>query len=128
MMFFLGFLCFIIAGLSEAIMDVLQFHYMKSPFRNFKNNIFWDPEISWRNKYKKGDPSQGPRFLGSKTLFVGLTDAWHLFKTIRTLFIFLGLFFLLLNFTSFWISFVTVAVMRIFFGLIFTMFYNVFQD
>jgi hypothetical protein len=108
-------------------MDVLQFHYMRSLFKDFKNNIFWDPEISWRNKYKKGDPKEGPKFNGSDTLFVGFTDGWHLFKMFRTFCIFLGIFFLLLQFTSFWVSLLIVVGIRIFFGIAFTIFYDFFQ-
>ncbi len=126
-MVIIGLLCFIIAAICEAVMDVLQFHYMRSLFKDFKNNIFWDPEISWRNKYKDGDPKKGPKFLFSDTLFVGLTDAWHLFKLFRNLFIFLGVFFLLLQFASFWVALIITAGIRIFFGIAFTIFYDLFQ-
>ena len=126
-MVIIGLLCFIVAAICESVMDVLQFHYMRSLFKDFKNNIFWDPEISWRNKYKKGDPKEGPKFIGSDTLFVGFTDGWHLFKMFRTFCIFLGIFFLLLQFTSFWVSLLIVVVIRIFFGIAFTIFYDLFQ-
>ena len=78
------------AGLSEAVMDTLQFHYYKSPFAKY-NHQFWNPQLSWKNKYKKGDPSLGPKFPGSTTIFVSLTDGWHLFKLLRNLFLFVGL-------------------------------------
>jgi hypothetical protein len=126
-MVIIGLLCFIVAAICESVMDVLQFHYMRSLFKDFKNNIFWDPEISWRNKYKKGDPKEGPKFIGSDTLFVGFTDGWHLFKMFRTFCIFLGIFFLLLQFTSFWVSLLIVVGIRIFFGIAFTIFYDLFQ-
>ena len=126
-MVIIGLLCFIVAAICESVMDVLQFHYMRSLFKDFKNNIFWDPEISWRNKYKKGDPKEGPKFIGSDTLFVGFTDGWHLFKMFRTFCIFLGIFFLLLQFTSFWVSLLIVVGVRIFFGIAFTIFYDLFQ-
>lgn len=126
-MVIIGLLCFIVAAICESVMDVLQFHYMCSLFKDFKNNIFWDPEISWRNKYKKGDPKEGPKFIGSDTLFVGFTDGWHLFKMFRTFCIFLGIFFLLLQFTSFWVSLLIVVGIRIFFGIAFTIFYDFFQ-
>ncbi len=47
--------CFGIAGLCEAIMDTLQFHYESSIFYCFKKKYFWDPKISWYNKYKNKD-------------------------------------------------------------------------
>ena len=62
------------------------------------NPQFWNPVESWRNKWKKGfvykveenkeeyswerNPRFGERFPGSSTVFVFLTDAWHLLKEI----------------------------------------------
>ena len=89
-MVIIGLILTIFAGLSEAIMDTLQFHFYKSPFSKY-NHQFWNPQLSWRNKYKKGDPSLGPKFPGSTTIFVSLTDGWHLFKLFRNLFLFVGL-------------------------------------
>ena len=89
-MVIIGLILTIFAGLSEAVMDTLQFHFYKSPFAKY-NNQFWNPQLSWRNKYKKGDPSLGPKFPGSTTIFVSLTDGWHLFKLLRNLFLFVGL-------------------------------------
>ena len=123
----MGFLSFVLASICEAVMDTLQFHYISSIFKNFENNIFWDPEVSWRNKYKDGDPKKGPKFLFSDTLFVGITDAWHLFKLFRNLFIFLGVFFLLLQFTTFWISVIVTIALRLFFGFGFTVFYEMLK-
>jgi hypothetical protein len=91
---YLIILFFIIAAVSESIMDTLQFHYYNSIFKSFKNELFWNPEISWKNKYKNGNPLDGERFLFSKTLFVGLTDGWHLFKLIRNFSLFFGIFLL----------------------------------
>lgn len=81
----------LIAGAAEGIMDSLQFHFERSIFSIFKNRLFWDPKISWRNKWKDGDPDLGERFRFSSTLFVGLTDAWHLFKTVRNLLLFISI-------------------------------------
>ena len=82
-MLVLGLICFTLMGISEAVMDTLQFHFFKSKFSNFKKQLFWDPTISWKNKYKNGDPKQGPKFSFSTTLLVGLTDGWHFFKLLR---------------------------------------------
>ena len=89
-MVIIGLILTIFAGLSEAVMDTLQFHFYKSPFVKY-NPQFWNPQLSWRNKYKKGDPSLGPKIPGSTTIFVSLTDGWHLFKLLRNLFLFVGL-------------------------------------
>lgn len=45
------------------------------------NQQYWDGRISWRNKYKDGNPDLGPRFPGSTTVLAWTTDAKHLFGT-----------------------------------------------
>lgn len=72
-------LSYAIAGAMNGAMDKLQFHYGKSIFP--KGSQYWDPKLSWRNKYKNGDVNQGPKFPGSTTIFVWLTDGWHLLQT-----------------------------------------------
>jgi len=123
-MIFLSILCFILSGAAEAVMDKLQFHYHKSIFSDFKNQTFWNPLMSWKNKYKNNDPSMGEKFFGSKTIFVGLTDAWHLFKLIRNLFIFIGIFFISIGTNKILIVFIFVVIIRIMFGLSFTLFFK----
>lgn len=59
------------AGMFEGVMDHLQFHYDGS-------HQFWQPDISWRNKYKDRDPANGKTFAGK--YFVAATDGWHLMK------------------------------------------------
>lgn len=90
----LSFVLIFLAGCFEGFMDVLQFHWsnFKTKHRNC-NSWFWCPELSWRNKYKDGNPIYGEKFLGSTTIFVSLTDAWHLFKILRNLALFSSLFF-----------------------------------
>ena len=68
-----------LAGLFNGASDSLKFHFDQSFARNWKP-LFWDPAISWRNKYKNGDPKQGRAFFGSTTFLVLFTDAWHLLK------------------------------------------------
>jgi hypothetical protein len=89
-MFLLFFIIFL-AGLSEGAMDTLQFHYYESIFKDFKNQLYWNPEISWKNKYKDGDSASGPRFPLSTTFLVGFTDAWHTFKFLRNIFLYISL-------------------------------------
>lgn len=59
------------AGCFEGVMDGLQFYYDKP-------DQFWNPDISWKNKYKGGDPANGKTFAGK--YFVAATDGWHLMK------------------------------------------------
>ena len=123
-MLVLGLVCFVLMGISEAVMDTLQFHFFKSIFSNFKKQLFWDPAISWKNKYKNGDPKQGPKFPLSTTLLVGLTDGWHFFKLLRNLFLFVGMLLLVLSLNGFWTSLLWVSVSRFLFGIFFTLFYS----
>lgn len=69
---------YMLAGACNGVMDKLQFHYGKSIFP--PSSLFWCPRKSWRNKYKNGDPAQGPKFIGSTTIFVGFTDGWHMMQ------------------------------------------------
>jgi len=65
--------------MAKAVMDKLQFHYSTSIFYNQKP-MFWNPRMSWKNKWKNGDEKQGEKFWGSSRWFVMFTDAWHLFQ------------------------------------------------
>jgi hypothetical protein len=121
MFILLGLILVSISGLAECIMDKIQFHFWKTPFSDFKNNLFWDPQLSWKNKWKNGDPKLGEKFPGSSTLFVGLTDAWHLFKTVHNLTLFSGLFFISISGVSVLFMLIWFLVARILFGLIFSL-------
>lgn len=68
-----GVLLFV-AGAAEGVMDHLQFHYSGS-------DPFWQPDISWRNKYRNHDPAQGMTFRGR--YLVWTTDGWHAAKGLR---------------------------------------------
>lgn len=47
------------------------------------NQQYWNPYQSWTSKYKNGDPAQSPKFIGSTTVFVSMTDAFHLLRTLN---------------------------------------------
>ena len=83
-----------IAGVFEGFMDVLQFHWAKFSANNPTiNSAFWNPTLSWSNKYKGNNPAEGEKFPGSTTIFVSLTDGWHLMKLLRNLSLFSSFFF-----------------------------------
>ena len=125
MILLLTILFFILAGVAEGVMDTLQFHFQSSKFKDFKNHLFWDPYHSWRNKYKNGNPEEGERFPFSTTLLVGFTDAWHFFKLLRNLFIFIAVFTLLIfGGKSIATSLLVTALLRILFGFAFTIMYR----
>lgn len=114
----------IVSGSCKGVMDTIQFHYEISIFNNENHNqLFWDPKLSWRNKYKKN--SRSPKFWGSTTIFVFVTDAWHLFQflTYTLIFVSLGIALLVPNTISMWIL-LLLTLYRGLFGLGFTMMYN----
>lgn len=88
----LAALLFVCAGLSNGVMDSLQFHYPATVFSNVQrfDPQFWNPAESWKNKYKNRDVKQGEAFKGSSTVFVFVTDGWHLVKFLMLKFLFLG--------------------------------------
>lgn len=69
-------LCFL-AGFFKAVRDTLMFHFSSSIFKNW-NEQFFNPAISWMNKYKDYPADKKEAFFLSKTVLVSLTDAWHL--------------------------------------------------
>lgn len=71
-----------LSGGTDGMTQVISFH----PDRFFAahpnaDRQFWDNEISWRNKYKNGDKTQGPAFFGSTTFLAPFTDGYHLMRT-----------------------------------------------
>lgn len=77
--------------------DTLLFHYDESRFAEFADQGFWKPAgpdceksktCSWTKKYKRDPDGRLKRpleekFLGSSTIFVATTDAWHLLQSIQ---------------------------------------------
>ena len=123
MIILISLILVIIAGLAESIMDVTQFHFSKSIFSDsikYKNN-YWNPQDSWKNKWKDCYPQLGERFKGSSTLFVFTTDAWHFFKFIRTSLLFIGLGLIAWKVESFINLILLIALARTIFGISFTL-------
>jgi len=71
-------------GFWDGMHDGLHYRY-----RNFKqrfpnaNDRYWNPKVSWRNKWWHGDPDNGEKFWLSSSALVWTTDASHLTKTMR---------------------------------------------
>ena len=80
-----------LAGLLEGRGDKLVHDYpaVKRVHPNM-NDQFSDPSISWRNKWRDGDPRLGEKYIGSSTVFVPLTDEWHLDKGLSHFFTIAG--------------------------------------
>jgi hypothetical protein len=85
----------VLAGMCNALYEIIFVFFNQSIFKNL-NPLFWDPKMSWKNKWAQPYPQPvepkwyyfgflpryKERFIHSSTMFVGLTDAWHLFKSI----------------------------------------------
>jgi hypothetical protein len=121
--FILGVILCIFAGMSEAAMDALSHRFEESIFSSFNKN-YWNPVYSGGNKWKNGDRNQGERFFLSSTLLVGFTEAWHLFKMIRTNCLFFGMG-MIMQVAGFWWG---VPIAMIAFKGIFTIFYKLFTQ
>lgn len=75
--------CQAIAGTADGYNQTLIHHY--NGFRRAYPNLdekFWNPKISDRNKYKNYPSDTREAFLGSKTIFVFVTDGFHLTRFI----------------------------------------------
>jgi hypothetical protein len=70
-------------------MDTIKNQFNISIFKNL-NRKYFDPAISHLNKWKDGIKSLGESFPGSSTIFVWLTDFWHLLKAIGLILISVG--------------------------------------
>ena len=82
-----------IVGACKGICDTLQFHYGNSFYSKF-NPLWWNPALSWKNKYINADEGNLlPRFPFSTTWFVTFTDAWHTFQFIENLAMVSGIIF-----------------------------------
>lgn len=72
----------VLASICKAVKDTLNFHYNTSIFSNC-NARYFNPTISWQNKYK--EDLKTPKFFGSTTFLVFITDIWHLCDFLQTI-------------------------------------------
>ena len=82
------------AAMANAVMDTLTTRYGQSVFARLSPDAqeWFDPAVSWVNKWKDGDRAQGEAFPLSSTALVFTTDAWHFFKFITILCLYAALF------------------------------------
>ena len=69
----------LVAGSAKGFNETLHFNYkvFQNTFPGANENWF-NPQVSWRNKYKNGDPENGSKFFLSTSVFVMFTDQYHL--------------------------------------------------
>lgn len=121
----------ILSAIANSVGDKIQFHWSTSIFADRGWDIWANPKISWRRKWKWGseklDQPLGEAFPGSSTVFVAFTDLWHFTKSIQLTSLFLacvlwspvinlqnGLLEVALNF----------ALLRVIYGVTFEGFYS----
>jgi hypothetical protein len=112
------YLFVIIAAVAKAAMDKLQFHFYNSIFSE-QNHFFWNPDESWKNKWKNGNVLFGEKFPFSSTILVFLTDGWHLMQFIFLNTFFLALFLIALQDFNYSEAIVQLILLRALFGLVF---------
>lgn len=71
-----------VSGFSTGVRETILFHPWRFEKR-FPNADpqYWDPFISWENKYRRGYPQLGPKYPGSTTYLAWTTDLYHLTNT-----------------------------------------------
>lgn len=69
---------FLLSIISYSCLWTIQFKYTSSIFRFWKNQQYFNPAISWKNKWKIVNEKAIEAFPGSSTVFVFLTDFFHL--------------------------------------------------
>ena len=121
-----------LAAICNALMDTISFHYKQSIFTKY-NPQWWNPAISWKNKYV--DYSKFAEYTGKvskleKRIFIlnlfsikyptFLTDAWHFFKSLMI--VLLGFAIVLYN------PVVNIYVDIILVGLAWNLTFNVFYN
>lgn len=121
-----------LAGLSNAAMDKMQFHYSKSIFPKDqdlllgKSEQFWNPTLSWRNKYKDNDPTKGMKFPMSTGALVFLTDGWHLMQFFMLTFFQLAVTIPLIRLWKLnrWYAILAVLPAKFLFSAVFVLFFH----
>ena len=81
--------CMLLAGTADGLAESFKFHPVTTANTLNLHGGFWNNDGS--NKYKPGTTT--PKFWGSTTIFVGLTDSYHACRTIRNTAILTGLAF-----------------------------------
>lgn len=112
-----------VSAICKAVADKISHHYSESIFSTFKNQMFWDPRISWLNKYVDLDVKKGfkkIKVLGfTMTKPIVFSDAWHLFNSSSMFSLLLILFFTVVKYKL--IVFIVAGIVHV---QVFNLFYN----
>jgi hypothetical protein len=86
----ISLICWILAAICNAVMDVCSHHFEGSIFNSrMFNACWWKTEYSWTNKYILHNPKNGRRrwFYGLLLVPVQITDSFHFFKMLMIIFL-----------------------------------------
>jgi hypothetical protein len=107
----------IIAGVFNAIMDVLKVRFKKSIFQYWKGQQWINPSLSWHNKWK---PTSKFGDLIMSTILVWLTDMWHFVKMLMLL----SISFAIVFYIPIYIWWVDILIMYFVFTTTFEIFFS----
>lgn len=83
---------FFVAGAFEGVAETLKWHYWEfEGVHSGADEQYWNPSVSWVNKYKGGVSANGAKFPLSTTAFVWMTDGYHLMRFGKVSFLTVGL-------------------------------------
>ena len=127
----LSVLFLVLAGMCNAVMDKIVFHWDDSVFKGSKLDWWANPEVSYRNKWKNNSNSSGgEKFPGSSTVFVWVTDLWHFAQSFMiSFFVLAALFYgdgIINYFDNNWFNiFIDFIILKSAFSLTFELFWSV---
>ena len=113
----ISLLLFALAAVCNAVMDVLAHKFSSSVFVRL-NWTYWDPQMSWGNKYTDNNKWYG---WINDTILVWVTDGWHLFQMLMKTSIVLAIvFYIPITHAWYW----DIILFTIAWGLVFELFYK----
>lgn len=127
----LSILFLALAGMCNAVMDKINFHWDECIFKGSKLDWWANPEVSYKNKWKNNSNSfDGEKFPGSSTVFVWVTDLWHFAQSFMiTFFVLSTLFYgdgIISVFDTTWVNMVCdLIILKGAFSLSFELFWSV---
>lgn len=111
-------------------MDTLQFHWYKFRWKKQVNYQYWNPAVSWENKYINSNPKDGFKYKTPWGFMANFLDAWHLFKMIMIISLALAVVcfpigFKVCVFNNYWLNGVLwMAILGVAWNVPFNIFFN----
>lgn len=97
-------------------MDELDFHYNRFIGKIVKNQNWWNPALSWDNKYISKSKLLKTLF---STVLVFVTDAWHFFKSLFLSSIILIILLIENQYLMWWQYVIEFLVVKLLWGIVY---------